>query len=101
MMFASAPYTLINAETWNKETEGQFWIPPESDRKAIILKSMVKLRFHSEGHGEGLWVQVFSFIEADGQKKYYGHLQNSPVSVRARYGDLVEFGPEHVIDIGG
>ena len=118
-----ANYTLANAEDRNRENPDTFWIPAKHRREYLKTGAIVKLIFDDK---ERMWVKVTERTETgyqgtlssiptlifDNKERisvtvaertetgYLGILNSIPVGLQTlRYGDVVEFGPEHVIDI--
>ena len=85
-------YTLIDVEDRHDKYPDTFEIPSSEDRRSLHQGDLVQLFFDDK---ERVWVEV----RATGHANYSGVLVNYPVSVDLRYGDVVEFGPEHVAKI--
>lgn len=89
-------YTLNNAEDRNRENPDTFWIPAKHRREYLKTGAIVKLIFDGK---ERMWVTVTERTKTG----YEGTLSSIPADLQTagklRYGDVVEFGPEHVIDI--
>ena len=121
-----ANYTLSNAEDRHRENPDTFWIPAKHRREYLKTGAIVKLIFDDK---ERMWVTVTERTETgyegtlssiptlivDNKESisvtvaerteigYLGILNSIPLGLQTegklRYGDVVEFGPEHVIDI--
>lgn len=89
-------YTLTNVEDRHRQYPRDFWIPTANERKAVRPGDMVKLIFAGR---ERMWVEVKEVKDS----RYAGRLSNRPFNPDAlgglKYGDRVEFGPEHISDI--
>lgn len=96
------PWFLVDAEKRADAHPSTFTIPPRKDREALQVDAFAKLVFtdsplFAKNKGERMWVRVMN-VKADG--KYRGMLFNNPVLVTGiKSGELIEFGPENVIDI--
>jgi hypothetical protein len=88
---------LMNAEQQHAKHPTTFEIPDRSKRAAVRSGDIVKLAFISaEGSGERMWVKVIECVEG---RAYVGVLTNCPLFLPLRDGEIVRFGPEHVLDI--
>lgn len=74
-----------------------FWIPDESERRAVEAGVVVKLLFRMrDGWGERMWVEV----EEVTPRRVVGKLMNTPVGIpRLWHGDRIKFTTDHIIDI--
>jgi len=86
---------LVDAEERHRNYPDSFWIPPPEERRSLRVGDMAKLDFESR---ERMWVRVIE-VAAQVGNIYVGVLTNTPVVVKARRGDRIEFGPRHVVDI--
>jgi hypothetical protein len=92
-------YELENGEAMNRQHPDKFHIPPQSERETLLPGDFAKVVFLANGEGERMWVEVSS-ADADAATPYEGTLGNQPiVHTELTMGDLVQFGPEHVIQI--
>lgn len=96
-------YTLADAEKRHAAHPDTFFIPSASDRENLDTESTVKLIFEcgepdEDGfkQAERMWVQITERHE-DGS--YTGKLDNHPVFIEAKAGDVVKFEPRHIINI--
>lgn len=95
---------LSSAEERHAAHPATFQLPPRRRRRMLHVGEFAKLMFEfaprtyggHERDGERMWVEV---TEAKAGR-YRATLANDPaVLTELAYGDTVEFGPEHVIDI--
>lgn len=93
-------FSLGNAEERNAEAPRSFFIPSRTEREGLRPGEIAQLMFvlaepaDGEPSAERMWVQV---RERQGAR-YVGALDSQPaVITTVGPGDLVEFGPEHVI----
>jgi len=95
----TATYTLANGEQISASNPRTFQIPDSIDRAALQPGDIVKLMFLSidtePRAAERMWVRVTSRVDGG----YLGKLDNHPLRIKAAPGDVVKFGPEHVIAI--
>lgn len=101
-MPAAPDFHLESGERLRDEAPETFHIPSRDARENLRIGDIVKLVFaltdreSADVGAERMWVIVKE--EANG--RYIGALDNDPFClVGIKAGDLVEFGPEHVIDI--
>ena len=86
-------YTLSNAEDLSQENPLSFDIPTRVERGSLKEGDTTKLIFDG---AERMWVDIVEVTEAG----YIGLLANIPTIIKTiEWGDEVEFGPEHIIDI--
>lgn len=96
-MADSEKYELENGEERHAANPKTFWIPSRQDRENIPVGTHAKLMFRApDGRIERMWVEVTGRHEDGG---YVGELDNEPVFVKLVWRDLVQFKPEHVINI--
>jgi len=100
-------WSLVSAEERHASSPITFQIPSKKERGSLQIGDGAKLLFDIETRMEGIivdrgvdrmWVIVKSLAE-DG---YLGILDNNPgiaENLRLCEGDIILFGPEHVIDI--
>lgn len=92
-------YELEDGEAMNASFPDKFYIPPRSERETLLPGDYAKVVFLAKGEGERMWVEVTT-TDPDAATPYEGTLANQPiVHTRLTLGDLVQFGPEHVIQI--
>ena len=92
-------YELENGEAMNRQHPDTFRIPPQSERETLLPGDYAKVVFLAGGEGERMWVEVGT-ADPDAAPPYEGRLANHPIVHTAlTMGDLVQFGPEHVIQI--
>ncbi|WP_162260320.1 DUF2314 domain-containing protein [Nocardioides sp. Root190] len=94
-------FRLASAVERNREEPEDFLIPSRVERESLKRGWLAKLIFEPgasarEGESpERMFVEVTRVLE----DRYLGRLVNDPMSLSApAYGDLIEFGPENVID---
>ena len=95
-------YHLDNGEKLHAANPTTFIIPHRIKRENLAVGTLVKLVFllddppADQPNGERMWVKI-SALQG---RNYVGELRNEPVLVKgSKLGDLIEFGPEHIIDI--
>lgn len=93
---------LFEGERWTPPEE--YGIPPLKDRQTLRKGDYAKLLFkvaekRKDGiSGEYLWVEVDRALAGG---RYKGKIQNRPIFVRGiSRGNVAEFGPENVSEIG-
>ncbi len=88
---------LINGEERNREHPTRFIIPSKSLRENCKIGDFVKVGWENKDTGERLWVEIISKVG----NKYFGALRNTNlfVDIKANDDGLVEFGPEHILNI--
>ena len=81
----------------NRRYPDSFRIPNASERENVQPGDYVKLMFGMrDSWGERMWVKVAERTK----REYRGELSNQPYGIpKLGCGDLVEFGPDHIIDI--
>src|SRR5262245_17720755 len=90
-------YILVNGVARNRIAPRTFHIPPRPERERLRPADHVKLWFHllNDWPDERMWV-----IVKDVRPGYYvGTLNNDPFTDCIRFGERVEFQPDHVLDI--
>lgn len=95
---ANKTYTLVDAEARNLAHPNRFHIPLAGERETLLPGDLAKVVFESGGDGERMWVEVTT-ADPNAELAYEGPLRNNPTCTPVAFGDIVEFGPEHVIDI--
>ena len=96
-------YSLISAEQMNKKFPDTFWIPSKERRENLSKGDIVKIIFEMESiedpkelNAERMWV----IITEKSNAFYVGKLDSFPFdNVHIKYGQRVNFKPEHIIDI--
>ncbi len=92
-------YELENGEKMHAENPDTFSIPQQSERETLLPGDFAKVIFLADGQGERMWVEISS-ADADAALPYEGALNNQPIVHTAlTMGDLVQFGPEHVVQV--
>lgn len=92
-------YELVNGEVMHAEHPDKFHLPQQSDRETLLPGDYAKVIFLANGEGERMWVEIAS-TDPDAERPYEGTLANQPiVHTELTMGDLVQFGPEHVVQI--
>ena len=98
--------TLTNVEDMAREHPDTFYIYSWYERSNLKPGELCKLIFRTDGDksGERMWVKVEEVrkieTKTDTKIEYVGILDNIPIVVDMKLGDQVEFGPEHIADIG-
>lgn len=90
-------YTLVSGVEMHNQYPDTFWIPSEADKNAVAPGDHVQLIFASaEGDmPERMWVKCTA-----AGARFTGRLDNVPFDLEGiGLGDVVEFGPEHIIQI--
>lgn len=95
---ANETYTLADAVARNRENPDRFHIPLAGERETLMPGDMAKVVFESGEDGERMWVEVTT-TDPNAELPYEGPLRNNPTCTPLEFGEIVEFGPEHVIDI--
>jgi hypothetical protein len=98
-------YRLANAEDLHAAHPRSFFIPARPERENLVPGDVARLLFEVVDAGDGdpggerMWVEVTRAVGGT----YVGVLTNTPAAITTiGVGDLVEFGPEHVIStLGG
>jgi len=93
-------YNLADGEARHRAAPRSFFIPSRDERASLAVGDIAKLLFEIVGppagtpSGERMWVEVT--VHEHGQ--YEGTLLNDPAAITTiRAGEVVRFGPEHVI----
>lgn len=92
-------FKLQNVEVQHRKHPDSFEIAPRRARAQLRPYDLAKVILLLDPpppfgpKAERLWVMV-TRVEADG--RYVGKLDNEPVLVRAKLGDEIRFGPEHI-----
>lgn len=90
-------FTLDSAEQRNRDNPATFQIPSREDRETLKAGDLAKLNFLNAGtRGERMWVLITRRLQDGG---YVGTLADKPDITLLLRGDVVRFGPEHVIEI--
>lgn len=81
------------------EAPDTFEVPDESTRSQLVPGCDAKLIFTLGSDGpqvERMWVRIIGYTDTG----YVGELENEPRTKHApiALGDIVEFGPDHIID---
>lgn len=99
-------YHLVDCAAMAVKYSQSFEVPPPEHTVNLSAGAMVKLIFSSEKKTEGgcdgerMWVEVDGRSTIGGAVRYRGTLANHPAILTGlKFGDTVEFGPEHVADI--
>lgn len=102
MTDADRAFRLASAVERNREEPDDFLIPSRVERESLKRGWLAKLIFepgvdaHEDESAERMFVEITQVLK-DG---YVGRLVNDPMSLSApTYGDLIEFGPDNVIDL--
>jgi uncharacterized protein YegJ (DUF2314 family) len=91
-------YTLTNGIESNKAYPNTFWIPSDEDKDLLDIGDACKLIFEPDNEEqltERMWVNI---IEINGDE-FVGELDNNPVSLNMKPGDLVKFHRDAIVDI--
>lgn len=98
-------WTLVDGDARAAEHPATWGMPPRADRQRLKRGAEVKLGFETvkpkagDPYGERMWVRVTE-ASASIPRRYVGVLISAPTVTPLSRGDKVEFGPEHVIQIG-
>lgn len=92
-------YTLIDGVERNDDNPDTFYIPSVKDKETVNFGTLVKLGFETddceECGGERMWVVVTQKTEGG----FVGTLNNHPVFLDLKFGDVVHFESKNIIDI--
>lgn len=94
-------YDLVNGEQQHRKASGTFEIPPLRERKNVAPGTFAKCMFRTSDPRitvERMWVLVSEMKDG----RYVGKLDNDPAIIPTKdlvCGDIIEFGPEHIINI--
>jgi len=91
-------YTLTNGIESNKAHPDTFWIPSDEDKDLLEIGDACKLIFEPDNEEqltERMWVNI---TEINGDE-FVGELDNDPVSLKMKLGELVKFNRDNIIDI--
>ena len=96
-------YLLTSGVELHEKHPDTFWIPDKEEKDSVRPGDCVKLIF-SDGPGkpggERMWVKVTSIvITSEGTESLKGTLANVPFWLSLEVGELIEFGPEHIIAV--
>jgi hypothetical protein len=100
-------WQLLSGEEAHAAHPDTFYIPPATDRATLNPGDGVQLLFDIERKEGGAVIdrgvdRLWVIIKARISERYLGVLDNDPGSaanLTLREGDVITFGPEHVIDI--
>lgn len=96
---ANKAYTLENGEERAQENPNTFEIPPRSERETLLPGDMAKVVLVVDGMADRMWVEVTT-TDPNAGLPYEGPLRNHvPDEPALARGSIIEFGPEHIIDI--
>ncbi len=84
-----------NVEQISAETPDRYVIPPRELRERVGPGDSVKLVWTDGEFTERMWTQVL----AERNGRLIGYLDNDPINMSIRQGTLVEFGPEHILEL--
>lgn len=89
-------YILTDCEEMNRSHPTTFYVPSDLEKQDLLNKS-VKLIFSDPvtGHCERLWIKVLD----KEQHMYGGVLDNCPIFLNMKVGQIVLFETKHVADI--
>ncbi len=101
-------WTLISAEERHASHPESFEIPSRTDRESLVPGDGAKLLFDIETRDDGRIVdrgvdRMWVIVKASYNEGYLGVLDSDPgaaENLRLRQGDTVDFGPEHVAELG-
>lgn len=90
-------WTLGNGEECHAANPTEFEIPNKVDRESCQPGDFVKLIFLAENSeiGDMMWVHITQNVNGS----YIGILDFYPIFEGLKFGDLVAFKPENIIDI--
>jgi hypothetical protein len=100
--FDTQGYALDDGEARHAAHPTAFWIPDSADRESLTAGRLVKLIFaiQTDTADDIAFERMWVVVETRTGDIYQGRLDNQPVSSQTlAVGDVVFFGPEHVIDI--
>jgi hypothetical protein len=90
-------YDLVDAEERARQHPTTFEIPSVEARRAVRPGDFCKLGFVSAaGRTERMWVKVTNAGDANA---YVGTLDNDPLAIPLRCGELVAFEARHILNI--
>ena len=90
-------YSIVNAEALTKDAPKDFYLPKREDRDLVEPGMSVKLIWEdSDGNTERMWCQVLLAKKS----AYTGYLDNNPVEIEITRGTVIDFGPEHIVQVG-
>lgn len=88
-------YKLASGVEQHQKSPETFWIPSDSKKSEVSPGDFVKLVFEGQPR-ERMWVRVTA---RDGDS-ISGTLSNTPRGQPGlKYGAVIEFGPDHIIEI--
>jgi TPR repeat protein len=88
-------FVLENVDDIARDRPEDMRIAPQDERESVPIGKSVKLLW-IDGHGaERMWTEVLRVRDG----RYVGYLDSNPVHMQIHRGTLVEFGPEHIIEI--
>ena len=101
-------WSLVSAEERALAYPGTFRLPPLTERHSLSPGDAAKLLFDIETKENGHVIdrgvdRMWVIVKVKTENGYLGILDSDPgvaENLTLREGDQVEFGPEHVIDIG-
>lgn len=93
-------FELDNGEAMHAAAPATFYLPPLEARTCLVPGDTVKLVFRIEHDGEVDVERMWVIVQSQGPLGYVGALDNQPYCTdELELGTLVQFGPEHVIQI--
>lgn len=93
-------FELDNGEAMHAAAPATFYLPPLEIRTCLVPGDIVKLVFRIEHDGEVDVERMWVIVRSTGPSGYVGALDNQPYCTdELEPGTLVQFGPEHVIQI--
>ena len=91
--------SLIDGEERSTAHPQTFTIPDEAARHSLKIGDFARIGLESDLGGERFWVIVTEIRTEQDQYLYAGTVHNDLVVFDIPFGELMEFDPNHVLDI--
>jgi hypothetical protein len=88
-------FELLNVEEIAAANPTTMKLPPRELRERQAVGDSVKLIWRDELASERMWTEI---VKA-GNDRFVGYLNNDPLDMSIKQGTLVEFGPEHILEL--
>ncbi len=88
-------FDLINVEEVAAANPATMHLPPRELRERQTVGDSVKLIWRDAMASERMWAEI---VKA-GNDRFVGYLDNDPLDMSIKQGTLVEFGPEHILEL--
>ena len=88
-------FKAVNVEHVAAENPTTMSLPPRELRERQVVGNTVKLIWQDAINGERMWAVI---VKLD-RDQYVGYLDNNPLDLIINRGTLVEFGPEHILEL--